>query len=300
MFVPFASRPAVAGIVLMCVGMMMFSFNDAMGKWLLGAYSVGQVLLLRSVAALAVLTPAMLREGRALVTPPHMRLQVARVLLSTVEVSAFYWAVTYMPLAETVTFWLAVPIYVALLAGPMLGEAIPLRRWLAIGVGFGGVVVALNPGGAALGWPALIALLGSGAFALLMIITRQLRGTPDITLVAWQTVAALLLGAVLAPFNWTPLTLFDTVLLGMLGVVAMIAHVATNRSLKLAPASVVVPYQYTLICWAVVLGWLVFGDVPAITTIVGALIIIAAGIWIFLDEKRAGQETLIEVEEVRE
>ena len=126
--------------------------------------------------------------------------------------------------------------------------------------------------------------------------TRQLRGTPDTVLVAWQTAAALGLGAVLAPFSWSPPSLRDYALLGLLGIVAMLAHVATNRSLKLAPASTVVPYQYTLIVWAVVLGWIFFNDVPAWTTVIGAGVIIAAGIWIFLDEKREGQEELIAAE----
>jgi drug/metabolite transporter (DMT)-like permease len=195
-----------------------------------------------------------------------------------------------------VTFYLAGPIYVALLAGPMLGETIPLRRWLAIGIGFFGVVLALNPGGGVFGLPAVIAFLGSFAFALTMIVTRQLRGTPDTTLVAWQTVAALLLGLAMAPYSWTPPTPVDYALLALLGIIALLAHFLTNRSLKLAPASVVVPYQYTLIVWAVVLGYIVFGDIPAWTTIAGAAIIIGAGIWIFWDEKRAGQEALIESE----
>jgi len=295
-----ARSATLAGIGLMCLGILMFSLNDAMGKWLLTAYSVGQLLFLRSFAALLVLAPAMRREGRALFSPPNIPLQILRVVLSTVEVGMFYWAVSYMPLAETTTFWLAVPIYVAVLAGPLLGEKVPMRRWFAIALGFAGVVIALNPGGGFLGWPALIAFAGSLCFAFMMIVTRQLRGTADTTLVAWQTMAALIAGVILSPFAWTSPSLRDFALLSVLGIVAMLAHVATNRSLKLAPASVVVPYQYTLIVWAVLLGWAVFGDVPAWTTILGAGIIIIAGIWIFLDEKREGQERLIEMEEVRE
>lgn len=295
------SRSSLAGIGFMCLGMAMFSFNDAMGKWLLGAYGVGQLLLIRSLAAMAVLVPAIHATGLAVVmAPPRPGLQVVRVALSTIEVASFYLAVSVMPLAETVTFWLATPIYVAVLSGPLLGEVTPLRRWFAIAVGFCGVLIAMNPGGAALGWPALVALAGSFCFGLMMIVTRQLRGTPDTTLVVWQTVAALALGLVIAPFDWVKPSLFDTALLALLGIIAMIAHVATNRALKLAPASTVVPYQYTLIVWAVALGWLAFGDIPARTTVIGALIIVAAGIWIFLDEKRERQEELAASEEIRD
>jgi drug/metabolite transporter (DMT)-like permease len=285
-----ASRPVAAGILFMLLGMFMFSVNDVVGKWLVATYTVGQVLLIRSMAAMAVLAPAVAREGLGTVmNPPRPWLQALRVALSTLEVAFFYWAVTYLPLAETVTFYLAGPIYVALLARPILGEAISGRRWAAIGVGFVGVLIALNPGGAAFGWPALIAIAGSLAFAGMMITTRQLKGTPDTTLVFWQTGAALVMGAVLAPFGWVEPTLRDYGLLGLLGVVALFAHVATNKALKLAPASTVVPYQYTLIVWAVILGYLVFGDVPPLSTIVGAAIIVAAGVWIFWDEQRAKQ-----------
>ena len=294
-------NPALLGIGFMCLGMMMFSLNDAMGKWLLGSYGVGQLLLIRSFAALAVLAPAMWREGRALFFPPKPWLQLFRVALSTLEVGFFYWAVSYLPLAETTTFWLAVPIYVALLAVPLLGEHIPAWRWGAIAIGFCGVVLAVQPGGALFGWPSLIALVGSVAFAAMMIVTRHLRGTSDTTLVAWQTIAAMIGGAIFAPFNWSPPTAFDTILLSLLGIVAMLAHVATNRALKLAPASVVVPYQYTLIFWAVIAGWFVFREVPAWTTVAGAGIIIFAGLLIFWDEARGGRDDLIEVEgEIRE
>lgn len=280
------SRPVLAGIALMLIGMFLFSVNDVVGKWLVATYTVGQILLIRSVAALAVLTPAVLREGKAVLNPPQPALQVLRVALSTLEVAFFYWAVSYLPLAQTVTFYLAGPIYVALLARPFLNEVITPRRWAAIAIGFAGVIIALNPGGASFGWPALIAVAGSLFFAGMMIVTRQLRNTPDTTLVFWQTGAALLMGAVLAPFSWVTPTWGDLALLMMLGVVSLVAHMATNRSLKLAPASTVVPYQYTLIVWAMILGFLVFGDVPALSTLLGAGIIVAAGVWIFRDEQR--------------
>jgi drug/metabolite transporter (DMT)-like permease len=281
------TRPVLAGILFMLAGMFLFSVNDVVGKWLVATYTVGQVLLIRSLAALAVLAPAVMREGAATVLyPPQKRLQVIRVTLSTFEVAFFYWAVTYLPLAETVTFYLAGPIYVALLARPVLGEHIGPRRWLAIGVGFVGVLIALNPGGDAFGWPALIAIAGSLAFAGMMITTRQLRTTPDTTLVVWQMGAALVMGCILAPFGWVTPSLRDTALLAMLGVVALFAHMATNKALKLAPASTVVPYQYTLIAWAALLGYLVFGDVPPLSTAIGAAIIVMAGVWIFWDEQR--------------
>jgi drug/metabolite transporter (DMT)-like permease len=281
-----SSRPVFAGILFMLAGMFLFSVNDVVGKWLVATYTVGQVLLIRSAFALAALAPAALREGRQLMSPPSPGMQALRVTLSTAEVALFYWAVTYLPLADTVTFYLAGPIYVALLAVPLLGEKLPARRLGFIALGFVGVVIALNPGSGMAGWPALIAIAGSLCFAGMMLTTRKLKGTPDTTLVFWQTIGALALGLVLAPFGWVTPTPRDFLLLGLLGVVALGAHMLTNRALKLAPASVVVPYQYTLIVWAMILGWIVFRDVPNMSMVIGALVIVAAGVLIFRDEQR--------------
>jgi drug/metabolite transporter (DMT)-like permease len=115
-------------------------------------------------------------------------------------------------------------------------------------------------------------------FAAMVLTGRQLRGTPDTTLVVWQTTGVLAAGAVLAPWGWVPPTLPDLFLLGLLGVVAMLAHVCVNRSLKLAQAAAVAPLQYTLLPWAMLLGWLFFGDVPRVAMLLGAAVIVAAGL----------------------
>jgi drug/metabolite transporter (DMT)-like permease len=279
-------RAALAGIGLMTAGIFMFAVNDAMGKWLVATYSVGQVLLIRSIAALFLLTPFIWRDRATFAQAPRRGMQALRAVLATAEVGFFYWAVTYLPLADVMAYYLAGPIFVTAIAGAFLGEAVGWRRWTAVGVGFLGVVVCLRPGSAALSWPALIALAGSFTFSLSMIATRTLRGTSDTVLVTSQTVAALALGAVLSPFAWVTPPPRDLVLLGLLGMVAMVAHVCVNRSLKLAPASTVVPYQYTTIVWAVLFGYLVFGDVPDAWMLAGAAIIIGAGLFIFLRERR--------------
>src|SRR5699024_6672709 len=122
-------------------------------------------------------------------------------------------------------------------------------------------------------------------FSFQMIATRALRGTSDLVLVSGQMIGALVVGAIFAPVGWVTPSLRDFSLLAMLGIIAMFAHVCLNRSLKLAPASVVVPYQYTFILWAVVFGYFVFGDVPDAPLLIGASIIVAAGIFIFRREQ---------------
>jgi drug/metabolite transporter (DMT)-like permease len=288
---PSLRSTTIAGIGLMVLGIFMFAVNDVMGKWLVATYSVGQVLLLRSAAALLVLLILMGRSGLSLTIPQQPRLHLIRIVFSTLEVACFYWAVTYLPLADVMTYYLAGPLYVAAFAVFWLGERLDARRVATILVGFAGVLVVLRPSAATLTLPALIAFGGSIFFALLMITTRKLKETRDTTLVLGQTVGALLFGCVAAPFGWVSPSAVDFAALSLLGVVAMAAHVCVNRSLKLAPASIVAPYQYTLIVWAVIFGYFVFGDVPQVWTLVGAAIICGAGLVLLLLERDKAKRT---------
>jgi drug/metabolite transporter (DMT)-like permease len=276
-----------AGTALMLLGCFVFSLNDTLGKWLVATYTVGQLLLIRSIAAILILAPFLLRGGvwQEFRAAPRPGLQMLRIALSSCEVALFYWAVAYLPLADVVTFYLAGPIFVTALSALILKEQVGWRRWSAVLVGFAGVVIAMRPSAASVSWPALIALTGSLSFSLLMITTRAVRGTSDLVLVTGQMVGALVLGIVMAPVGWVAPNARDFALLGLLGVVAMFAHLCVNRSLKLAPASLVVPYQYTFILWAIVFGYFVFGDVPDAMLLLGAAIIVAAGIFIFRREQ---------------
>jgi drug/metabolite transporter (DMT)-like permease len=160
---------------------------------------------------------------------------------------------------------------------------------LAIACGFVGVLIALRPSSATLSLPALIALAGSLFYSLLMITTRKLRDTHDATLVLGQILGALIFGLVAAPLAWVTPGPLDLAGLFLLGIVSMVAHVCVNRSLKIAPASVVAPYQYTLIVWAIVLGYLFFGDVVGFWTLVGAGVICGAGLVLLLLEREAAR-----------
>jgi drug/metabolite transporter (DMT)-like permease len=280
------SHSTLAGIGLMVLGIFLFCCNDALGKWLLGTYSVWQMLLIRSVAALVLLSPLIWREGRAgFAAAPRPALQVARVALSVLESIMFFWAVTYLPLADTITFYLAAPIYVTALSALVLRENVGWRRWSAVGIGFIGVLIALRPSTATLTWPAMIALVGSVFFAVFLILTRTLRGTSETVLVSGTFGAMLLVSCSAAPFAWIAPTSRDVGLMLLLGAVAMVAFACINRALKLAPASTAVPYQYTMIVWGIALGYLVFGDVPDAWTLAGAAIIVAAGLFILWREQ---------------
>ena len=278
------------GIVLMLLGIFLFVINDVIGKWLMASYSVAEVLLIRSFAALALLVPMLQPLFKAERLTPFLRInqprwQIARIVCSTLEVACFYWAVSELPLANVISFYLAGPIFVTALSGPCLGEAVTPAQWLAVLVGFAGVILALNPSADTMNNGALIAISGSFAFAIMIVLSRRLRGTPDLVLVTGQTVGALLFGAVLGPLSWVEPSLLDGGLLALLGIVAALAHLCVNRSLKLAPAAVVTPYQYSQIVWGVLFGYLIFGDVPDWRLVCGSALIIAAGFYLFLHER---------------
>src|SRR5258707_5333695 len=280
----------LAGIGLMLLSIFMFSFGDAMGKFMVATYSVGQLLLLRACAALLVLLPTIWKQRAEFTRLERPWLQLLRVTLSTLEVAAFFLATVYLPLADVITYYLACPIFVTALSGIVLGERIGWRRWTAILIGFCGVLIALRPSAQTVSWPAMIALGGSTSFAVVILITRSLRATPDILLASSQFAGTFLLGAIMSPFGWVTPSAGSLALFAAAGITSVAALLCVNRSLKLAPASVVVPYQYSMIVWAVIFGLIVFGDVPSWQTIIGAAIIIGAGLYIFLRDQKLGRE----------
>jgi len=237
-----------------------------------------------------VLLPMMWKQRAEFSRLERPWLQLLRVTLSTLEVAAFFLATVYLPLADVITYYLAAPIFVTALSGIALGEHVGWRRWTAILIGFCGVLIALRPSAQTVSWPAMIALGGSLSFALLMLITRSLRATPDIVLASSQFGGTFLLGALMSPIGWVTPSLGSLGLFAAAGITSVGALLCVNRSLKLAPASVVVPYQYSMIVWAVIFGFAVFGDVPSWATILGAAIIIGAGLYIFLREQKLGRE----------
>src|SRR5215213_6560426 len=279
----------LAGIGLMLLSIFMFSFGDALGKYMVATYSVGQLLWLRACAALLVLLPVIWRQRAEFRRIERPWLQLLRIVLSTLEVAAFFLATVYLPLADVITYYMACPIFVTALSAIVLRERVGWRRWSAVLIGFCGVLIALRPSTQTVSWPALIALGGSVSFAFLMLITRSLRATPDIVLAWTQFAGTFTLGALMSPFGWVTPSIGSLGLFAAAGCISVSALLCVNRSLKLAPASVVVPYQYSMIVWAVMFGYFVFGDVPSAPMIIGAAIIIGAGLYIFLRERKLGR-----------
>lgn len=280
--VKMSDQAVVIGILLMLLGDFMFAANDAMGKWLVVSFSVGQVLLLRSVGAFLILAPMLTTvDANDFFKPKKPFLIFLRVVFATMDTGLFYAAVAYLPLADVVTFYMAGPIYVAAVSHFFLNERIGWRRWLAIMVGFIGVIIALRPSSAMLSWPSIFALLGSFGFSMVIVFSRVLKDISDTVLVTWQTFGALVVGLVLTLFHWVEPTMLQWGAMALLGIVSCCGHLLIARSLKLAPASVLAPLQYTLLLWGIIFGIIFFNNYPDPYIIIGAAIIIFAGLFIF-------------------
>lgn len=278
----------LTGIALMVMGMFLFTMNDAIGKWLVTDYAVGQLIAVRSFAALAVLLPILWKKGllKGLFVCERPWLHTLRVILVVAEVSCFYWSVRYLPLADVFMFYLASPIFVTVLSVMFLGEKVGVYRWAAVLSGFVGVVLIFPPSEAALTLPALVALGGSLSMALILILARQLKGAGGFALITYQTLGVAAVGTATLPITWITPTPVDLALLCLLGLVATAAHFMLNRSVAIAPASVVAPFQYTAIIWAMILGYAVWGDVPSIQAVAGAVLVVGAGLLILHRERR--------------
>lgn len=285
---PVNPQSNMAGILLMLAGMFLFTINDAIGKWLIADYSVGQLMAVRSFAALLILIPYLWRKGilRDVIKVKNPLLQLLRVAFVIAEVSLFYLAVRHLPLADVFMFYLASPIFVTALSVIVLRERVGALRWLAVLAGFVGVTLIFPPSGAALTLPALFALAGSLSLAAMMILARSLRDVGGFSLITYQTVGVALAGTVTLPFAWLTPGPIDMALLCLLGIVATVAHFILNKAVSVAPTSVVAPYQYTSIIWAMALGYMVWGDVPTSQALFGAALVIGAGLFILYRERK--------------
>lgn len=274
------------GIAFMLLGTALFTFNDALGKWMVASVAVGQLLFIRSATALVLLLPMVHRAGwREVFAVAQPGRHAIRLIFIVAEVACFYLAVRHLPLADVMAVYQATPLIVTILAIPLLGEMVGWRRGLAVAIGFVGVLLVLQPEGGVFTAPALIALAGSLTYALSMIATRQLRAANALSLIVYHTIAVGLAGLLTLPWGWPAVSTLDVAYLALIGVVATLAHMSMNQALRLTPAAVVVPYTYTSLLWAILLGWLFFSDVPTPLMLCGAAIIVASG-WFVLHRER--------------
>ena len=276
------SRPATVGlgVVLYLVGVFLFALNDALGKWLVADYGVGQLMMLRSIGAGVVLGPMVLSLRPALFGITQAPLHGLRVVCMAADTFSFYWATRSMPLADVMTFYMASPLIVTALSAPLLGEKLERFRWVAVAIGFVGVLIALRPSPQLFSWALPLALFGASMFALGQTLIRKLRGAHWLQLTVWQFVGGGLIGAATVPFAWTTPGVFDLSLMALAGIVSMLCFILITRALALARAAVLAPLQYSAILWAALMGFAVWRDAPTLPIIVGNAVIIGGGLFL--------------------
>ena len=284
-------RDRLTGIALMCGAVAAFSCLDTMAKYLNGHMDTLQVVWARYTGAFVltllisnpVSRPGLMRSKRPV-------LQIVRSVLLLGSTLTNFAAFRYLQLDQALSILFSAPFLVAILAGPMLGEWIGWRRWLAILVGFAGVLLVTKPGGGGIHPAALFSVASAVFYALYIISTRVLsRSDPtDTTLFYSNFVGAAAMLPVL-PFVWTtpdsPLVIFLLVLFGAFGSFGHYLLIAGHR---LAPASVLAPFMYTQLVWAIGWGYLVFGDIPNDWTLAGAVIVIGSGLYLLHRERVRG------------
>lgn len=287
------------GIIYLCLGVLVFSLQDAIVKQVSGGYALTQVLVMRAMVGAPLLLLLVHRESnwRAVVSPDFWLL-TARAGLLLCSYFAYYMAFPALPLADAVALYFTVPLFVTALAGPLLGERSPWRVWLAIGVGFAGVLIMLRPGSGLFEPAALLSLLSALMYAGSMLMARSLGDSQSASVMAFYQNAVFLVGAaalamVLAAIDlgpqqhpsldfvvraWVMPTAWDGFLICSCGVIAAIGSVLLTAAYRVARASVVTPFEYSGVLWAPLWGFLFFAEVPRLSTVLGAALIIVAGL----------------------
>ena len=287
----------VRGIALVVLAYLMLTLGDVVAKSAVLTAGVGGVMVWRGVfGAAAVLTVAT-RPGSVgwrRVMPVRWGWVLARAVLAAFVSATWYNSWRVMALADTYAVGYIAPLLMTVLAIPLLGERIRWRRALSTAVGFGGVLLMLRPGG--LPWTPMLLLLlaGTVGMAVTRIMTRQLSTTETPECQAfWQLAAHGVAGAGLLAV-WPgagAIGLMVWLALAALGVSSGLAHCVFARAYALAPVSALAPYEYTMLLWGGVAGFVVFGEVPGWNTLAGAAVVAAAGLYNWHRERNLSRES---------
>lgn len=283
-------RPQL-GIALIISAMFVFALQDGITKHLATTYAAPQILWIRfSFFVLFALAYSMRTKPlRACLTSNAPVLQIIRSLMIVAEIGIFILAVRHLPLAETHALFATFPLMVTAIAAIFLKEAVGIRRWSAIIVGLMGVMIILRPGTDAIAPAALLALLCAFMFAGYQVMTRLVSKYDDSeTSITYMAVVGLIVMTILGPFYWRAPTADDWVLLLILAVTAALGHFLLIKALEFAPASLLQPFNFTLLVFASTVGYFAFGDVPDVWTVVGATVIVSSGIYTVLRERKRG------------
>jgi drug/metabolite transporter (DMT)-like permease len=282
--------PPIIGVALMLAAMMVVPLMDGIAKHLSATFSVAQVTWARYFFHLVILLPVVLwRHGAAALLLRRPVLQIARGGFLLGSTLLFFGAIAVMPIADAIALVFVAPLIVTALSPLVLGERVGIRRWLAVIVGFLGVLVIVRPGMSAFHWSMLLALGAGSIYAFYSLATRRLSGSapPLVTLTYTALLGAVVMSAVV-PFFWKTPTTTEFAWMALMGAVAAAGHFLIIKSFEYAEASLLAPLGYSEIISAAAVGYLAFGDFPDEWTWAGVAVIIASGIYVSLRERKAG------------
>ena len=282
------SQNNLAGIAWMVLAVGTLSLMDGAMKWLAPHYPPLQVAALRGIASLPlVLVWIAFSGGFRQVVKVRWPLQLARGALAVVMLGGFITAVRALPLASAYSIFFVSPLLITALSVPLLGERVDTRRWAAIGVGLLGVLVVLRPTGAGtLTLAGLAALVSATCYALSVIAVRVLGRTDStLSMVFWFTLLLTLGAGTLSAPRWVPLQPAHWPVVGALAITGAIGQYAITEAFRRGEASVVAPFEYTALGWGLGLDWLLWSTRPNVRMLLGAAIIVAAGLYLIRRER---------------
>jgi len=274
------------GIYWMLLTTGLFTSLDATAKYLSRDYPVPQVLWARFAFHLVFVAAFLGVRLSVTLRSQRIRLQLLRSLLMLITTGMFFFAVSKLPLADVVAIMFVGPLFVTALSVPLLRDYVGPRRWTAVGIGFLGALVIVRPGSGVMQWFAILPVLAAFSHALYTITTRQL-ANHDLPMTTLFYTAAL--GAVatttIVPFFWVTPDLTGWLLMALVGFFGAAGHLTLIKALGYASPVVVAPLSYVSLIWSIGFGFALFGDFPDTTTLLGAALIAASGIYVFHRER---------------
>ena len=282
-----AGATPIRSIALMVIASGLLTVNDAIVKWLTQSYPVGQVMSLRGVFVIAIVVSwAAARHRTGQLRVSNWRLQLTRGALMTVSTFLFVTALSLMPIADAIAIAFAGPVIATALAALMLHEPVGWRRWSAIGVGFTGVVIMVRPTPDLIRLVAIVPLLAALVGAFRDIVTRKMGtgGESTLAIMLISTSVVTVVGLATIPLGWSPLRVADVGLFVGSALLVASAQALMIESFRLGAVGLVGPFKYTSLVWAVLLGLLVWGDLPDPWTWVGSALVVGSGLYIWRRE----------------
>lgn len=279
----FSSRTTpLAGIACVLAGVLFLTISDALAKWIGQYYSPLQILFLRAAIAFPfVLTLVVALGGRPALRTRHLTLHLLRGALNIISACFFYMGLRALPLAENTAIAFAAPLFVTALSVLVLKEKVDARRWLAVGIGFAGVLVIVRPGASSFQPAALYPLATAVLYACMMLTARAIGQAERMLTTTFYIVAGqLVCSAVAVPWFWTPPQADHLPYFAGIALFSTLGLTFLTQGFRIGPASVVAPFDYTALLWASLLGWLVWRDTPDWSDCLGALLIAGSGVYI--------------------